>query len=305
MSQKKTFLIIDGNALVHRAFHALPLLVTQKKQPTNAVYGFLLIFLKTIRELKPDFIATAFDLPFPTFRHKQFKGYKAKRSKAPEELNQQFPIVKEILKAFEVPIFEKQGFEADDIIGTLSKESPFLCQGVEKGLIIENIILTGDLDTLQLIDKNTKVYTPKKGLKDAVLYDEKAVSERYGLEPEQLVDFKGLRGDPSDNIPGVPGIGEKTAAKLIKEFGSLENLYLMLGQKPLSKAIVISVNQRFQTLLEEYKDQAFFSKMLVKIKKDVPIDFDLEKCRFGKYNKEKMAQKLKNLEFYSLIRRLP
>ncbi len=301
MYQKKTFLIIDGNALVHRAFHALPLLATQKRQPTNAVYGFLLIFFKAIRELKPDFVATAFDLPSPTFRHKEFKTYKAKRPKTPEELSQQIPIVKEILRAFEIPIFEKQGFEADDIIGTLSKESSVLCQGIDKELIIENIILSGDLDTLQLIDKNTKVFTPKRGLKDAILYDERAVDERYGLKPEQLVDFKALRGDASDNIPGVPGVGEKTAAKLIKEFGTLEELYsaLISGKK------ISALNQRLLAKLKEYKDQAFFSKMLVEIRRDVPIDFNLEKCRFEKYNKEKIIQNLKNLEFYSLIDRLP
>ena len=296
--EKKRLIIIDSNSLIHRAYHALPPLTTKKGELINAVYGFLLVFLKALKEFQPDYIAACFDLPGPTFRHKKFKEYKAKRPPTPEELCRQIPKVKEILKSFDVPIFEKEGFEADDIIGTIAHLAP------KKQVIpeIETIILSGDLDTLQLIDKNTKVYIFKKGLKDTVLYDEEAVRGRYGITPSQLIDFKALRGDPSDNIPGVTGIGEKTAIQLIKDFGSLENIYQEIEEKTdKSKEIKPKIKER----LIRYKEQAFFSKALLEIKRDVPIDFNLEKCSFKQYNKEKVTQIFKNLEFYSLINRLP
>lgn len=281
--------------MVHRAFHALPALSTKKGELVNAVYGFLLVLFKAIREMKPDFIAATFDLPRPTFRHKEFAAYKAKRPKAPDELYQQLPLVKRVLRAFKIPIFEKEGFEADDLIGTISRESPR--RQVFPGL--ENIILTGDLDTLQLVDDHTKVYTLKKGLKDTVLYDEKQVRERYGLSPSQLVDFKALRGDPSDNIPGVPGIGEKTAAQLIRTFGTLEALYQKLkrGEAPLKGAL--------KDKLLGSEDQAFFSRQLVEIRRDAPIEFKIEQCQWQDYDREEAVQLLKELEFHTLLSRLP
>lgn len=297
--EKKRLIVIDGNAVIHRAFHALPPLTTKKGELVNAIYGFLLVFFKAIKEFQPDFVAATFDFPGPTFRHKKYKLYKATREKAPEELYQQIPKIKEILESFNVQIFEKQGFEADDLIGTISKSAP------KKQILpeIETIILTGDLDALQLVDKNTKVYTLRKGLKDTVLYDKEKVKERYGgLFPEQLTDFKALRGDPSDNIPGVLGIGEKTAITLIKEFGSLENLYEEL-KKNSEKAKEIKESLRKKLL--DYKDQAFISKMLVEINQNVPIEFNLEKCRWGKYDKEKVTQLFKGYEFQTLISRLP
>jgi len=289
--EKKRLIIIDGNSLTHRAYHALPPLTTKRGELVNAVYGFLLVFLKALREFKPDFAVATFDFPAPTFRHKEFKEYKATRPKAPDELYNQIPKIKEILNIFNVPIFEKEGFEADDLIGTISKLAP------KKQIIpeIETIILSGDLDTLQLINRYTKVYTLKKGVKDTVLYDERAVKERYGLSPGQLIDFKALKGDPSDNIPGVPGVGEKTAIKLIKEFGSLENLYSALT----------GLNQPLRAKLEEYKDQAFFSKNLAKINQNVEIDFDFKKGEWKNYDREKVTKVLKDLEFFSLIERLP
>jgi len=313
MFEKKRLIIIDSNSIIHRAYHALPPLTTKKGELVNAVYGFLLVFLKAIREFQPDYIAATFDFPAPTFRHQEFKEYKATRPKAPDELYNQIPKVKEILKSFNVPIFEKEGFEADDLIGTISRLAPKKSRTRAKlgtGLTpyrnevsgtgqvipeIETIILSGDLDTLQLINRYTKVYTLKKGVKDTILYDEKAVKERYGLLPEQLVDFKALKGDPSDNIPGVPGVGEKTAIKLIKEFGSLENLYSALT----------GLNQPLRTKLEEYKDQAFFSKNLAKINQNVEIDFDFKKGEWKNYDREKVKKILKDLEFFSLIARLP
>jgi len=296
---KKRLIIIDSNAVIHRAFHALPPLTTKKGEVVNAIYGFLLVFLKAIREFQPDFIIATFDFPAPSSRHQKYKLYKAKRKRAPEELYQQIPKVKEILEDFNVQVFEKQGFEADDIIGTISKAAP------KKQIFpeLETIILSGDLDILRLVDKNTKLYFLRRGVKDTVLYDEEKTEERYGgLKPEQLSDFKGLRGDPSDNIPGVFGIGEKTAIFLIKKFGTLENLYKEL--KANSEKIK-EIKQPLKKKLLDYEDQAFVSKMLAEIRFDVPIDFDLEKCRWGKYDKEKMERIFEKYQFQTLINRLP
>lgn len=292
MADKKRLIVIDSNSIIHRAFHALPPLTTKKGEVVGAVYGFLLVLFKAIKEFQPDFVAATFDVPGPTFRHEKYKGYKAKRPKAPEELYQQIPKVKEVLKSFDVKIFEKQGFEADDIIGTIAKLAP------KKQVIpeIETIILSGDSDTLQLIDTHTKTYALRKGVKDTVLYDKKMVEERYqGLTPKQLIDFKALKGDPTDNIPGVPGIGEKTATGLIKEFGTLENLYQNLDD----------VKSKTREILIQNKEQAFFSRDLVEINKSVPLDFNLRECHWGDYDKEKATQVLKNFDFYSLISRLP
>lgn len=299
MNNKKLLIIIDSNSIIHRAYHALPRLTTKKGELVNAVYGFLLVFLKAVKELRPDFIASAFDFPGPTFRHEKYKEYKAKRPPAPEELYIQIPKVKEIFKSFNVQVFEKEGFEADDIIGTIASKAP------KKQILpeISTVILSGDLDNLQLIDSHTKVYVLRKGVKDVVLYDEKLVNEKFqGLTSKQLLDFKALRGDPSDNIPGVTGIGEKTAIKLLLEFGTLENLYKEIeGKTEKAK----KMKPKIRETLIKYKEQAFLSKMLARVEKNVPIDFNLNKCKWGEYDKEKVIQLLNNLEFYSLVERLP
>jgi len=292
MADKKRLIVIDSNSVIHRAFHALPPLTTKKGEVVGAVYGFLLVFLKAIKEFQPDFVAATFDVAGPTFRHKKYKDYKAKRPKAPDVLYQQIPKVKEILNEFNVKIFEKQGFEADDVIGTIAKQAP------QKQIIpeIETIILSGDSDTLQLIDAHTKVYALRKGVKDTVLYDEKMVKEKYqGLTPKQLIDFKALKGDPTDNIPGIAGIGEKTAINLIKEYGSLEEVYDNLAL----------VDGKTREKLAQRKEEAFFSRDLVEIDKAVPLDFNLKECQWGNYDREKASQAIKNLNFYSLIPRLP
>jgi len=299
--KKKRLIIIDSNSLIHRAYHALPPLTTKKGELINAVYGFLLVFLKVLKEFQPDFIAACFDLPGLTFRHKKFKGYKAKRPPTPEELCRQIPKVKEILRGFSVPIFEKEGFEADDVIGTISKLAP------KKRVIPEigTVILSGDLDTLQLVNPCTKVYVLRKGVKDIVLYDENLVKEKFqGLVPEQILDFKSLRGDVSDNIPGVTGIGEKTAIELLLKFGSLENIYKEIEEEENSEKAK-NLKPKLKEILLKYKEQAFLSKTLAQINKNTPIDFNLEKCRWRDYDKEKVIQILKNLEFYSLLERLP
>lgn len=286
----KTLVLIDGNALIHRAYHALPPFKTKKGKLVNAVYGFFSALLRVLKELKPDYLAAVFDVAGPTFRALEYKEYKAKRIKPPQELYDQIPIIKKIVKAFDIPIYEKQGFEADDIIGTIAAGSQ------KQEARIKNVIVTGDLDALQLIGENTEVYWLKKGIKDTVVYNEKAVIERYGLEPKQMVDFKGLRGDSSDNIPGVPGIGEKTAIELIKKFGSLEKLYENLEAQ--------GTNPKLKARLLEYKDQAFFSRYLATIRKDAPIEFDLEKCRWGKFDRKKVIELFQELEFGTLIKRL-
>src|SRR3989344_59712 len=216
---REKLVLIDGNAIVHRAFHALPPLTSPRGNVVNAVFGFSSIVIKMIRELKPEYIGATFDLAGPTFRHEQFEDYKAKRVKAPQELYDQIPLVKQIVTALGIPIYEMQGYEADDVIGTISSH-------IKKTDGVKLIIMTGDLDTLQLVEGDKVVVsTLRKGLNDIVVYDEKAVMDRYGLAPNQLADYRGLKGDPSDNIPGVTGIGEKTASTLIQKYGSLENLY--------------------------------------------------------------------------------
>ena len=292
MADKKRLIVIDSNSIIHRAYHALPPLTTKKGELVGAVYGFLLVFLKAIKEFKPDFVIACFDVKGPTFRHEKYQEYKAKRPKAPDDLYQQIPKVKEVLEAFNVPIYEKQGFEADDIIGTIAKLAPQKQAFPE----IETIIISGDSDNLQLINPQTKVYTLRKGVKDTVLYDEAMVAQKYeGLTPQQLIDYRALRGDPTDNIPGVLGIGEKTATALIKEFGTLEKIYDNLSL----------INTKTREKLIQHKEQAFFSRELAEIYKNVPLDFNLQECRWENYDKEKAAQALKNLDFYSLIPRLP
>ncbi|OGZ24177.1 MAG: hypothetical protein A2896_00975 [Candidatus Nealsonbacteria bacterium RIFCSPLOWO2_01_FULL_43_32] len=285
MVDKKCLIVIDSNSVIHRAFHALPPLTTKKGEIVGAVYGFLLVFLKAIKEFQPDFVVACFDVKGPTFRHEKYKEYKAKRAKAPQSLYDQIPIVKEVLEAFGVPIFEKQGFEADDIIGTIAKLSP-----------IETIIVSGDSDNFQLVDAKTKVYALRKGVKDTVLYDEALVTEKYqGLKPKQLVDYRALRGDPTDNISGVSGIGEKTGMDLIKEYGTLENIYDNIAL----------ITAKIREKLAQQKEKAFFSRELSEIYKDVPLEFNLEACRWSNYDKAKVTQSLQSLGFLSLIPRLP
>lgn len=293
--KKEKILLIDANALVHRAFHALPPLTTKKGEIVNAVYGFALILLKAIKDLKPHFLAVAFDTPEPTFRHKEYKEYKATRQKAPDELLEQFPKVKELITALNIPIFEKPGYEADDIVGALANKAN------EKG--VEAVIVTGDLDEIQLVGELTKVYTMKRGFTDTVLYDEQKVRERYeGLTPVQFVDYKALRGDASDNIPGVPGIGEKTALELIKNFQSLENLYQEI-EKQTKKAK--NIKPKVLENLKNFKNEAVISKSLAKISRNIPLEFDLEKSRLGNYNREDVFQIFKKFEFKTLLSKLP
>jgi DNA polymerase-1 len=282
-TKKQKFVVIDGNALLHRAWHALPPLTTKAGQVVSAVYGFALILLKVLREIRPEYVVVAFDRKAPTFRHKEFKEYKAKRVKQPQELYDQIKHVKELLGAFNIPFYEKDGYEADDIIGTVVARI--------KAKVL-NLIVTGDLDALQLVDKNTQVYTLRKGITDTVIYDEKKVLERYGLGPEQLIDFKALRGDPSDNIPGVRGIGEKTALTLIKTYGSLEKVYQNINK----------IKEKTRQLLLKHKKDAMFSKKLVVRK--VPFKFELEDARWPGVSRDKVVDLFRQLEFKSLLKQV-
>ncbi len=299
MAPKKTkrLIVIDANSIIHRAFHALPPLTNKKGEQVGAVYGFLLAFFRAIKDFKPDFIATCFDVHAPTFRHKKFKQYKAKRPPAPKELYAQIPKVKKALKAFNVPIFEKQGFEADDIIGTIAKLAS------RKQVIpeLETIILTGDRDALQLVNAKTRVFALSRGIKNAILYDQSQVQKKYGISSQQIIDYKALRGDASDNIPGVTGIGDKTAVRLLQQFESLENLYqeLKAGSEKAKE-----IKPKLRELLLQYKEQAFLSRFLAAIDRNVPIDFNLKKCEWRKYNEEKVIKTLKEFGFISLIKRL-
>ncbi len=288
------FVIIDGHSIVHRAYHALPVLTTKQGLLVNAVYGFFLIFLKAIKGLEPGFLAVAFDVPGPTFRHSEFADYKANRKKTPDDLCRQIPEIKAVLQAFGVKVFEKQGFEADDIIGTIVKEA-------KKTEVKEIIILSSDTDFLQLVGDKVKVMIIKRGLSDIIIYDEKQVQQKYGgLKPSQLIDFKALKGDVSDNIPGVSGIGEKTAIKLISDFGGLDNLYLRLKNKQDFSLVKPAVLNK---LLHE-EGKALLSRNLVKVKENVDIDFELALCAWAGYDRPKVEDSFKNLGFVSLLSKL-
>lgn len=283
-------LILDGNALIHRSFHALPpTLKTKSGQLVNAVYGFTAFLLKAIEEFKPSYLVLTLDQKAPTFRHKEFAAYKATRTKAPDELYEQIPIVTEVARALSIPIYTLPGFEADDLIGTIS---------AKVGAEAESLVITGDLDTLQLIDEHTKVYTMSRGLSEALIYDAERVKERFGLLPAQMIDYKGLRGDPSDNLPGVKGIGEKGAAALLQKYGNLENIYTDLAKHP----------ENFKGALGEKlragKDDAFLSRRLATIDRRAPIDFKLKDALWNGFDKDSVSTLFRELEFKSLLPRL-
>jgi len=278
--------LLDGHSLAHRSFYALPLLTTESGEYTNSVFGFARMLFKIIDEEKPDHIAVAFDLKGPTFRHEEYEDYKAGRKKTPDELIPQIDLIKEVLKSLNIPIVEKEGFEADDVIGTIAKE------GSEKGIDVK--IVTGDRDALQLIDEHINVIYTRKGITDIVEYNTEKVQEKYELEPRQLVDMKGLMGDNSDNIPGVPGIGEKTATKLLKEFDNMENVLDNIDQ--------VSGKKRKENL-RKYSEQAKMSKKLGKIVTDVDVDLVFEDLRLEDPNFEEVINLFKRLEFNSLLDR--
>jgi DNA polymerase-1 len=295
----KRLVLLDAHAILHRAYHALPDFANSKGEPTGALYGVSTMLLKIVTDLKPDYIVAAYDVKGPTHRHDAFKDYKAQRKAAEDDLVRQMTTSREVFKAFNIPIYDKQGFEADDILGTIVTE----LKGREG---IEIIIASGDMDTMQLIDDaRVRVFTLKKGLNDTVLYDEKAVIARYGFGPKQIPDYKGLCGDPSDNIPGVKGIGEKTATTLLTNFGTIENIYRELDAKHEQKFLDAGVKERIIQLLKDNKEEAEFSKMLATIKCDVPIEFKLPEKTFREaVDPHKVTALWNELEFRTLPSRL-
>jgi DNA polymerase-1 len=290
--ENKRLIIIDSNALLHRAFHALPPLMTKSGQQTGAVYGYLLTLFKAIKDLEANYIVATFDTKAKTFRHEKFQDYKAQRPQTPSEIISQIPITKEVLQAFKIPVFAMEGFEADDLIATICKKAP------EQDKDLEIYIVSGDLDNLQLVNENTKVYTLGKGIKDTVIYDEAKVMERFGVTPDQMNDFKALTGDASDNVPGVEGIGKKTAAEIIQRYGSIKNLY-----EELSTDTAV-LKPKIKEALKNNKDKAFLSRELVETKKDIDMDFKIEDCKFAGFDIKKVEDILIKLEFNSLINRL-
>jgi len=284
---EKLLILLDGNALIHRAYHALPPLTNKAGQTVGAVYGVAMTLLSVLERFHPEYIAASFDLAAPTFRHEKFADYKATRVKAPDDLYAQIPLVKDLVRAFNIPIYEKEGFEADDCVGTLAR------QASERG--IPTVIVTGDNDALQLVSPSVKVFALRKGVRDIVLYDETAVTEKYGFAPSAIPDYKGLAGDNSDNIPGVSGIGAKTATDLLREFGSLEKIYDSLD----------SVKESVRKKLEADREMAFFSKELGTIDTDAPIVFDPAACAARDFDPSVVSGLFKDMGFYSLLKRIP
>jgi DNA polymerase-1 len=289
--EKPLLVLFDGNALLHRAFHALPPLTLRKSgEMVGAVYGFAQMLLKVINELKPSHYAIAFDMKGPTFRHKLFDLYKIHRPETPQELVGQLGRVRQLVEAFNIPIFEMEGYEADDLLGTLSHQA--------SAKDVETIIVTGDADAMQLVSPKVKVLYPKprKSFSDTMLFDTAAVKEKYGVAPAQIADLKGLVGDPSDNIPGVSGIGAKTAVKLIEKFGSVEGIYERIGEVEPEK---------LQALLKDNEAIARQSKELATIVTQMPVKLKLDDCRVSHYDRNKVTELLRELEFASLLKKLP
>jgi len=281
------FLLVDSNSLIYRGFFAVPPLTTTKGELVNAVFGFASILLKVIQEVPPVHIAACFDLPVPTFRHERDATYKATRKPMPDDLRPQFERCKEFLEKLGVPMYSLPGFEADDVIGALAKQA--------EALDLDTLILSGDLDTLQLVTPRTKLMTTRQGFQNTVVYDEAQIMTRYGLRPDQIVDYKALKGDPTDNIPGVPGVGEKTAAKLIAEHGTIEGVYGAVG----------TFTPKLRASIEANHEQVLHSREMSRIVTDLPVALDLDRTRRGAYDRAAVIELFRDLEFRSLIPRLP
>ena len=288
------FVLIDGNSIMNRAFYGImgsKMLTTKDGKYTNAVYGFLAILFKLIEDTNPKYMAVAFDLKAPTARHKLYEGYKANRKGMPEELAEQMPLIKEILRAMHIDIVEKEGYEADDVLGTLSR------YGEKQGLHVT--ILSGDRDTFQLATDNVTIRIPrtKGGKTETDLFDRSKILETYGIEPKQLIEVKGLQGDTSDNIPGVPGIGEKTALSLIQKYGSIDNLYNKIEKDE------DDLKGKQREKIKDNKELAELSKALGTINLEVPIEDTLEQFKVEEWDKEEVLKLFKELNFNRYIER--
>ncbi len=287
MASRERLLLVDGNALVHRAFHAIGQLTTSRGELVNATFGFTSMLLTGLQIVKPAFAAVAFDMAAPTFRKLQFDAYKAHRPRMPDELAVQFPRVRQVVEALAMPIYETPGFEADDVLGTIS------LQALGQGLDVT--IVTGDLDALQLVDEHVTVLINRRGVQDTTLYDPEAVKERFGFAPAQLPDYKALIGDSSDNIPKVPGIGDKTGSDLIGQYGDVDGVLAHLAD----------LKPRVAEALGAAADQVRQSKVLATIRRDAPVTFDRECCRVTSYRRDEAIALFRELEFRSLLVKLP
>ncbi|MFH0821039.1 MAG: 5'-3' exonuclease H3TH domain-containing protein [Candidatus Peregrinibacteria bacterium] len=284
---EKRLVIIDGNHLIHRAFYAIQAkLTTRSGEPTNALFGFCSMVFNILEAEKPDYLVVTFDERAPTFRHEAHAGYKATRVKAPDDLYAQIPRIREMLQCWGVPMAFKEGFEADDMMGTLAKKA------AAEGL--ESFVVTGDMDALQLITPRVHVVFPHKGYKEPMLYDREKVFAKYGVYPEQIVDFKALMGDASDNIKGVQGIGPKGAAELLSRYGTLDGIY---GHLP-------EIAPRMREKLEKGREDAYFARSLTQIVTDAPCELDLERAAFSSFDFKGLERFLEAMEMKSLLGRL-
>jgi len=280
-------ILIDGNAIMHRAYHAIPPFKTSKGELVNAVYGFASMLLNILKNEKPDYIALSFDTKAKTFRHEEYTEYKATRVKAPDEFYDQIPRIKDLVRIFEIPIYEMDGFEADDVLGTLAKQAATHSN-------LNTYIVTGDRDTFQLVTDKVFVLSPIHGFQQCEVFTPQKVVEKYELNPNQIADMKGLQGDHSDNIKGVQGIGPKTARTLLQKYRTIENLYDHLDELPKTT----------KEKLENDKESAFFSKRMATIITDVPLSLNLESCKTHTYDKTKVENFFHELEFKSLLGKL-
>src|SRR5919108_179370 len=280
-------ILIDAHSLIYRAFFALPPMSTSDGRVTNAVYGFTSM-LAIVLASRPDYAAAAFDVGAPTFRSQEYQEYKAGRRAMPDDLRPQMEMVREVLDAFSIPIYGVEGFEADDVIGTLARIAE------ERGHAVT--IVSGDLDCLQLVSESVEALVPRRGITDTFVYGPDQVRQRYGFEPPQLIDFKALRGDTSDNIPGVPGVGDKTAAKLVQDYVTVEALLDRVEELP---------EGRLKTSLKANADKVRLGKRMVTIVKDVPVELELERARWTRYDYDKARHVFDHLEFRQLLSRFP
>ncbi len=281
-------ILIDGNAIMHRAFHALPPLTDKEGKLSNAVYGFFSMFLKIREDFQPTYMIVCFDLPKPNFRQTLYAGYQASRPKMSDDLSPQITRVHEVLEAGKVPIFEMGGYEADDLIGTISVKA------IEGQKDVEVIIVSGDRDLMQLVNEQVKLCTPIVGLTNNVLYNATMVEEKFGITPAQFVGYKALIGDASDNYPGVAGVGPKTASGLIRKYGSFEGIYEHINELPEKLALKLATDA----------EQAALAKKLATIVTDAAVSFDLEQCRIEDFDIQGMEQEFETLGFGSLVKRL-
>src|SRR5689334_6452257 len=284
-------LLLDGNGLIYRGYFALidQPLTTSKGQLVTAVFGFTNIVLRAIQDAKPDLLAVAFDLPAPTFRHDRYAEYKATRQRMPDDMREQIPLVREVVKVLGIPVYQLEGFEADDVIATLA--------GQAEAADLETVILTGDLDMLQLVTDRTRLMVSLRGgVANTVTYDLAKIDERWGLVPDQMLDYKALKGDPTDNIPGIPGVGEKTASKLISTWKTLDELYAHVDEV---------TPEKLRAPLNEYRESVLESRELLRLVRDVDVQLDTTTGRVGAYDREAVVRLFREYEFRTLIDRLP